>query len=486
MRVEEKIVRLCDEWWTEQSHSKSATIRPQAERWLECLGWTRVQPVYLEHAACGFVGLGKDNKRIVFYFTMPGELETPSAVLERGLDYCETTLMLVGEAQLEGYEYAVITDLNRTYVYDATTDGLILSSDSPQLFVSDVLDFLLNDAVIEGALEDARREPASYIARQLRSWCKRWTRELSCEPFGSEDIADAVIDRVLLLRFLYNHPICEAPNWSYKSRFTHAISSAYEESTVTSKRILSELMNDLATMWGFDFFTVDPAVERFISKSTVMVNMMQEIALLAKIKFTPSTILESFNYGDASEKARVRLVPEANEEREEWLGRLSAPELGKSRMEIDVLDEGYRAIPYWLDRLVKTVNRLNATESFRQRFHEYSRRTPVPKEGDELDLFDWSEGDSTPSSKSDDDHLDLLALCAERSLHIWTASERQHRCARITLYLYLIEQYSQEGNLFGRFPQIEPCFGNRPAMLESDKQWIYKGNADGGSEWDAM
>jgi hypothetical protein len=486
MNLTKKITELCDHWWTELSHSKSETIRPVAEKWLALLGWSRTEPVYLEHAACGFVGLANDSKRIVFYFTMPGELDTPSVVMEKGLDYCETTLMLVGEAQLEHYDYVVITDLNRSYLYDATTDDLLLAADSPQLFSRDMMEALLHDDVARGALDELRREPSSYVARQLRTWIERWTLEMSREPYGSEAIAHAVMDRILIMRFLYDHPIYEAPEWSYKSRFTNVISSAYESTGVSTKRVLVELMNDLASTWNIEIFELDAAMERFISKSTVVVSMLQEIALLAKIKFTTSGILESFNYGEASEKARVRLVPEANEGREMWLGKLNTAEVGNSRMEIDVLDEGYRAIPFWFDRLKTTMTRLSVTDQFKQRFEEYASRAPELKEGHEMDLFSWSEATETTDGSSPEAKIDLLALCVEKGITIWAASERQHRTAQIVLYLHIISLYNEGVAEFGQFPTMSQSFGERPSMLDTDKQWIYQGRPSGESEWDVV
>lgn len=481
MQIEEKIIRLCDHWWTELSHSKSSSIRPHAEELLRIMEWERFESVYIEHAACGLVGLAKDNKRVVFYFTMPGELETPSVMLERGLDFCETTLMLVGEAQLQGMDYVIITDLNRTYVYDVSTDGPFLLADSPQLFVRDVLPYIHKDAAMDGGLDKARREPVSFIARQLRTWCERWTLELSREPFATEAIANAVMDRMLILRFLYDHPICDASNWSYKSRFTHLITSAYEENAIAAKRILLEFMHDLASMWNFDIFKLDFATESFIFKSNSIIPMLQEVALLAKTKFYPSTILESFNYGDASEKARVRLVPESNEDRETWLGQLSETTLGETRMEIDVLDEGYRAIGHWFDRLIATATRLSMSDKFRTDFREYMERRPQIEAGGELDLFAWTESDGEDETTDAERHLDLIAVCAERCLYLWTATERQRRTAELVIHLHLIDQYYRSGTEFGRFPDLTSSFGERPALLESDKQWIYQSRED--NEW---
>ncbi len=486
MSVEQKMVKLCDRWWTELSHSKSETMKPVAEEWLGLLGWSEGEAIFLEGAAYGFVVESAAGQRIVFYFTMPGQLETPSVMIKKGLDYCETTLMLVGAAQLEHYDYAVITDLNRTYAYDARSDELLLSSDSPNLFVRDVMEELLKENVDQGALVEARRDPASYVARQLRTWSERWVTVLSREPYGSEAVSDVIMDRILVLRFLYSHPICVTTSWSYKQQFTQVIASAYEESPASARRDLLRLMDDLHRIWQSDMFAPDDSVRRIITCSVVVVEMIQELALMAKNKFTLSTILESFNYGDASEKARVRLVPEPNDDRESWLGGLSTADFGKAKLELDVLEEGYRAIPYWFDRLLNTVERIAREHDLSTLISECTLASPDLGEHGEMDLFSWSEEQSNSHTKEPPSGVDLVHVCLSRLFHVWTASERQHRTARIVLLLHLIELYESDRYPFGVFPEVEQVITERPTMLDSDKTWLYQSRSASNEGWDAV
>lgn len=486
MKVEETIVRICDRWWGELSHSKTASMRGVAEEWLQCLGWTPKDPVYLDGAACGYVVTTGAGQRVVFYFVMPGELETPSNLLEKGLDYCETTLMLVGEAQLERYDYIVVTDLNRAYVYDASTDELLLSSDSPQLFVDEVMESLLREEVEHGALDELRRDPASFVARQLRTWCERWSVALSRESYGNEAIANTIMDRMLVLRFLYDHSICETPGWSFKGQFTHVISSSYEDAPAKAKNNLVRLMHDLHTIWRCEWFAPDESMTRIIFKSTNIIAMVQELALMAKTKFTVATILESFNFGDASEKARVRIVPEPNEDRELWLGKLGMDSFGESRLEVDILDEGYRAIPHWFDRVMRALNRV-AVENDLFRFAEGCLiQAPVFGDSGEMDLFTWGRENEPSTTIGAGEQTDLVALALNKLFYVWSATDRQHRTAEIVLILHLITLYESPGNAFGVFPETEAAFGARPALLNADKHWIYKGRADPAEEWDVV
>ena len=486
MSVEQKIVTLCDRWWTELSHSKSEPMKPVAAAWLGLLGWETGEPIYLEGAACGFAVESGLGQCIVFYFTLPGELETPSVLIEKGLDYCETTLMLVGEAQLEQYDYVVISDLNRSYVYDAKSDELLLYSDSPMFFVRDVMPDLLKEQVDLGALDEIRRDPGSTVARQLRVWSQRWATVMSREPYGSEGVADTIMDRVLVLRYLYDHSICESPNWSFKLQFRHVISAAYEESPANARRAMLRLMDDMHRIWQSDMFAPDDSVRRIITRSVVMVEMIQELALMAKNKFTLSSILESFNFGEASEKARVRLVPEPNEDRELWLSGLTVADFGKAKLELDVLEEGYRVIPHWFDRLVKTVTRISREHDLSKVLPECMVTSPDFGQDADMDLFSWTEEQGSGGDAAKPNELDVLSVCLGRLFLVWAASERQHRTARIVLLLHLIELYESGGYPFGVFPAMDHAIADRPSMLQADKAWVYQGRSEPGEEWDVV
>ena len=207
---------------------------------------------------------------------------------------------------------------------------------------------------------------------------------------------------------------------------------------------------------------------------------------MAKSKFSQASILESFNFGEASEKARVRLVPEPSEERESWLGRLSVSHIGDSKMELDILEEGYRAIPHWFDRLLSAVTRIGREHDLSSMVSEGAVAVPDFAESGELDLFSWSEesqGDDMGARRTE---VDLIDVCLGRLFKVWAASERQHRTARIVLLLHVIELYEEGRFSFGVFPEMDGAIADRPALLESDKQWIYQGRGGVSEGWDVV
>lgn len=486
MSVEQKILTLCDRWWTELSHSESGTMKPVAQEWMGYLGWAVEEALYLEGAACAFNVDSASGQRIIFYFTMPGALETPSVMIEKGLDYCECTLALLGESQLEGYDYAVMGDLNRSYVYDVRSGELLLHSDSPNLFVRDVMPELLKSSVDDQGLDEVRRDPGSAVARQLRVWSQRWATILSREPNGSEGVADAIMDRVLVLRFLYDHSICESPSWSYRMHFTQLITTAYDESPARARRALLRLMDDLHRIWQSDMFVPDDSVRRIITRSIVVVEMIQELALMSKNKFTQATILESFNFGEAAEKARVRLVPEYSEERELWLARLSETQLGDSKIELDIMEEGYRSIPHWFDRLLNALMRVGREHDLTEVASECTVAAPDFEENGELDLFSWREEEPNYAQTESSSEVDLIKVCLQRLFVVWAVGERQQRTARMMLLLHLIELYASDRYAFGVFPGIEQVITERPTLQGSEKPWLHEGEGLRAQTWDAV
>jgi hypothetical protein len=159
-------------------------------------------------------------------------------------------------------------------------------------------------------------------------------------------------------------------------------------------------------------------------------------------------VLESFNYGDAAEKARVRMIPEANEDRLAYLSSQTVDTIDDARVEIDLNEEGYRSITHWLDRLLECYTRVSATA-------EASQTTQAA--GGEMDLFDWSEkNDAQPNAVREP-----WKYAFERGLGIRFSTERQFRTARLLLYLYVVDRFAESGVRLNEFPPIEGAFISR-------------------------
>ena len=199
--------------------------------------------------------------------------------------------------------------------------------------------------------------------------------------------------------------------------------------------------------------------------------LLKESALHSRTKFSIATILESFNYGEAAEKARVRMVPDANEDRDAYLAKQTAATIDDVRIELDLVDEGYRAIFHWFDKLVLLYQRLE-TEVDAQAHQD-------PSTQEEMDLFAWSER----AAKRPKALADNLQYAVEHGMTIYYTSPRQLRTARLMLYLHLISRYYQTKQCFTHFPRMDNVLKPRPRMLDSDKKWIYQPPVSEYEEW---
>ena len=100
MRSAIDIQRLCESWWERLADSTRDDQHRFAEKFLSLLHWTdsdQVAPTAVPGlpSATAYVIRMKSHAPLVTYFTLPGMLEPPTAVVKRGLDFCETTRTLV-------------------------------------------------------------------------------------------------------------------------------------------------------------------------------------------------------------------------------------------------------------------------------------------------------------------------------------------------------------------------------------------------------
>lgn len=473
MDPSQKISMLCEKWWNDLAYSKSVDLSTTGIDFLSLLGWEDVNRLEGSDTCESWLLRTKSGLQVGVHCLMPKMLESPAAVLESGLDFCETTLMLVGDALDDGFDYVLITDFQKFYLYDATSDDLLLHADSPHFFVRDMVEELIRESVEDGSLDRIRREPRSFMARQLRVWAHRTRKRLETVAPMDEDTAGRVIDRLILLRFLYEHPICEQEDWSLRYIVSGIACEAFETPDTLRGEALIKLFHDLHTRWGMDAFAPDRVVEQVFSDHELSVQLMRELTLLSKSKFDIASILESFNYGEAAEKARVRLVPERHEGRETFLATQRLEGLGEKHIEIDVLEEGYRVIGHWMDKLVAMHRRLEIEGDVGM-----EKRNTV---AEEESLLNWAEHPTRGGVQVDD----VFHRVLEKSFRIWVDSPRQLRTARLMLYLHLIQCYEESGMPLTLFPDVGSVCASRPTFLEIDREQIYQANTFS-REWDVV
>lgn len=470
------LARLCESWWGKLADSTKGEQNRFAEEFLRILGWDtpvriNTEKLPVQHATTSYLLRGGGQAALAAHFVMPGSLEPPSSLTERGLDYCETTRLLVNATRSIHVNYAFISDLFRAYLYDARTDELLLTADSTQELNKVFPEVLAKADVERGSLEEVRRQPRSYTARQLRDWCHHWCDTIAARGNLSKDTAFLAIDRLLIIRYLFDHDILKRPGWILKKRFGELIASAFSSNHHGIGRNLTRLFHDLWFDWRADIFAAEPALDEILELDDVSAPLLREFALLSRSKFSIATVLESFNFGEAAEKARVRMVPEGDEERDSYLSRLKVDSVDRARIEIDVADEGYRAVFHWFDRMVALYDRLGV---------EFEAKNLRPQDmPPDMDLFQWSELDANRPGAL----RDKFSHAIEHGCVFYYSTPRQYRTARLLLYLHLISRYDQCKLRFTQFPDMSKPLQKRPALLDSDRRRIYQ-TSSGMDEWE--
>ena len=457
-----QITTLCESWRGKLSASATAEQLRFAERLLALLGWEQPVP-FTPRAQAEALGAkpfllrtGGQNC-VVAYFVLPGTLEAPAAVLERGLDFCEATRALVDEAHALNMPFALVSDFYRAYLYDVRTDELLLHASDPREFEVEFTPILSRDEMDRGAIEELHRPPRSATARGLREWNQYWIQKFSAQGRLPEEQTALVIDRLLVIRYLFDHDVLRRTKWQLQQRFTELSEEVAKGRTAGCANRLIRLFHDMWLDWRFDLFEATPALDEAIENDTLVAQLLREFALLSRAKFSIATILESFNHGEPAEKLRVRMVPDENVERDSYLAKQTLDTIDTARIEIDLMEEGYRAIFHWFDRVTHLYERLEMHFD-----HIAERHAP---DRDELDLFSWSEMEANRPEACGD----ILAHACEHGFGIYYNSPRQYRIARLLLTLHLIARYDRCRRFVDRFPSLRNVMMKRPAVLSAER-----------------
>lgn len=189
------------------------------------------------------------------------------------------------------------------------------------------------------------------------------------------------------LRYLIEHDVLRGPDWSLAGKLDTVISSvAGAPSPGCGKRLTALFAAALHRDWNAALFAPNSPVEALFEQDALTTPLLREFVLLSRAKFTIPTILESFNFGDASEKARVRRFPR----RECRAAGLPRP--------TDLRHN--RRSPHRTRRRGRRVSRdLSLVESLLEVYDrlesEFDASSNTRPEGSkDLDLFGWSEIDS--------------------------------------------------------------------------------------------
>ncbi|MBI2435845.1 MAG: hypothetical protein HYV26_23565 [Candidatus Hydrogenedentes bacterium] len=456
-----EITRLCESWWSRLADSSRAEQQRYAENFLRLLGWEQPIPFSPREGAASLGALpfllrGGGQTTVTVFFVSPGTLDPPATLLDRGIDFCPATRALVDDVAQAKLSFVLITDFYRSFLYDARTDDLLLHANDPRTFQEEFVPVLKRLQVERGALEELRRQPRSVVARQLREWSEHWIKEIALRCRVGEDTASLAIDRLLVIRYLFDRDILRRTKWRLQQRFTFVLQHAASDMPEHSGRELVHLFHDMWFDWHMDVFEGTPELDRAMVDDAIAVPLLREFALMGRSKFSIATILESFNHGEPAEKMRVRMVPDSNEERDHYLSRQTIESIDAARIELDLIEEGYRAIFHWFDKVTGLYERLEAA------FAHRTRRQP---QQEDFDLFAWSEQDKhRPNACSD-----KVTYACEHGFGAYYNSPRQYRIARLLLTLHLIDLYTQTRQAVNTFPSFKTILMKRPMVLSPER-----------------
>lgn len=453
-----QITRLCESWWEEMADAARPGQPRYAEHLLRLLGWDVPLPFSPREessrlGASPYLLRAGGQTSLACYFLLPGSLECPSAIAERGLDFCRATRALVSEAQALNVHYVLATDFYRSYLYDALTDELLLWADTPKAFDESIAPVMEKEAMERGALEEVRRMPRSAMARQLREWGEYWAGQYIKAASLDEARAATIIDRLVVTRYLFAKDVLRRTKWRLEQRFLCLVERSGSHRPEGAGRELNKLFRDMGNDWGIELFDPDPYIEDALANDVLTAAMLCEFGLMSRARFSISTVLETFNHGDPSEKMRVRMVPDNSEERDRYLAKQTLRTVDAARIQLDLAEEGYRSLFHWFDKVVAMYDRLEMDFEQKVRQENGSRL--------DSDLFEWSQCDSERPGACHD----KLAYACEHGLGVYYDTPRQLRVARLMLTLHLISRYHQLRKPVDRLPRISSILQARPKHL---------------------
>ena len=457
-----QINRYCESRWglDKLSAIDKHDFQNQVKELLRVLGWSQPLPFSLQPEtsinALPFLLRVDKDRQLTSYFTRPGSLTTPSELLSQGLDFSLLTQMLVRDAQQGRVPYVFICDLNCAYLYDADSEEMLLSAEDVHSFNQDFIAVISRDAVANYSLNELRHPPRSAAARQLREWSLRWINLLNVENGLPLDTATILTDRIFMLRFLFKCDLFRRTRKRHEQRLRQLIDQAKSTEIVGCGITLVRLFHDMWLDWRIDLMERIPELDSVLEQDTVAAALLQEIDLISSSKFTVETILESFNYGNATEKLRVRMVPDDNDERELYLEKQTIDTIDEAHITIDLHEEGYRAIFHWFDKIALLYEQLDI---------DFSQYTYGIHDNESLDLLTWSQCDATrPNACSD-----RFAHACEKGITLYYTDAQQLRVGRLMLTLHLINSYHLNHMAVERFPSVQKALVPRPDLIAANR-----------------
>lgn len=459
-------LHIPDCWWRLAFNSVGLERYRYSEDFFNRLGWETFTPLpetkTMRQIGCFYFLLATPNQKNLQVIIVPKDsIYQPSKIKNAYLDFCPLSRILVQEIEWKYSDFVLITDFSKFHLYSLRDKTLTLWADYPAQFIHDLAPYLVYENVTKNILEEIPKASKSMFAKEIREWFLSWHKKLFETVKLSEEKTDILLDRFIVLHNVFSNKILPRMKESFQSRFLTLIDEAtFNPTNPHIGEDLVALFHDIWFHWRIAPFQIDSEIDNILVESDTAIELLQQYPLLSPQKFEIPIILESFNFGDPQERMRIRMIPEPNQERELYLNSLTKETIDDATIEIDIGDEGYRAILFWFDRLIKCYEDIEQKE-FPKTFSNDT--TDI-----EEDLWVWGLNyNSKPYALRD-----KIGYACSNAFKILYQTSRQLRIAKLILTLHLIEMYSQKGLQIEKFPPIEKVFIHKPAIIPSERAVI--------------
>lgn len=453
-------LQIPESWWKWAQASQGIERYRYIEDFLNRLGWKSFVPLpeteVMKNTSTFPFLLTTENGKGVYIAIVPEHLFTlPSKIKNKNLDFCPLSRLLLEEFSEEYSRYILMTDFSKFHLYSIPDQTLIMWADYPAQFQMEIAPLLLAPCVDNGSLDEIPPIPKSTLARELRDWNMCWIKKFQQVADLTEEKANTIIDRFLVIHHVFSHRIFWKTHEFLEERLLDLIDMAItqHEPEGIGEQLIA-LFHDMWFDWRIGCFQIDTEIDRVLSQDDTSAELLYEYPLLSPNKFDTAVLLESFNYGDSLERMRVRMIPEPNPDREAYLHLQTKDTIDKAQIEVDISEEGYRAILFWFDRLIKCYEMLEEKEM-----------NKLPSVDTLDDLWSWGQrNNDIPTT-----FRNKIQQACHHGFRICYQNARQLRIARLLLTIHLIQLYGESKHPLEKFPSMEQVFIKKPEPIPSER-----------------
>ncbi|HPP59066.1 MAG TPA: hypothetical protein PLT82_08040 [Candidatus Hydrogenedens sp.] len=453
-------LQIPESWWKWAQASQGVERYRYIEDFFHRLGWKSFIPlpeteIIKNTGTFPFLLTTAKGKGFYIAIVPDNLLHVPSRVKNDYLDFCPVSRLLIDEFSGEHSPYLLITDFGKFHFYSIPEQTLLLWADYPAQFQAEIAPLLFEMAIDNGSLDEIPQIPKSTMARELREWNSSWVKKLMQFSDLPEEKTNIIIDRLFIIHHVFSNKIFWKTREFLEERLLDLIDLAItQQQSAGIGEALISLFHDMWFDWRINVFQIDTEIDRVLSEDEIATELLYEYPLLSPKKFETSVMLESFNYGDALERMRIRMIPEPNPDREAYLHTQTKETIDQAQIEVDISEEGYRAILFWFDRLIKCYEMLEEKEMAK-----------LPPAENVDDLWTWGH-------RNNDIPMTFRNKIQQACLHgfrIYYQNARQLRIARLLLTIHLIQLYSESKHPLEKFPSMEHIFVKKPEPIPSER-----------------